>query len=200
MTPEQLTAFNLVLLAAIASPGAAFLVAARSTVTGGRAAGLATGLGLATMASAWTLAALLGLETVFALFPWAYSGLKIGGALYLIYLAIKTWRGARSPLGTAPKPHGRAYMEGLMVNLANPKSVLFAAAVIVVVFPGALNLPEIALITANHFILEVICYSLFALVLSAAPARARYLAAKPTLDRIASVLLGGFGLKLLLQR
>jgi len=200
MTIETLLAFNAVLIISILSPGAAFLMAVRSSVSAGRRAGIATGLGLATMASLWTLAALLGMDALFALFPWAFATLKIGGATYLIYLAIKTWRGAKDTLGTAPKPQGRAFLDGMLVNLGNPKSVLFAAAVLVVIFPPNLNAAEIAFITLNHFLLEVIFYTACAFILTAPAARAQYLRTKPAIDRTASVLLGGLGLKLLFQR
>ena len=200
MSWESLLAFNLVLMAAIASPGAALLFAIRTSVSSGRAAGIATGLGLASMAATWTLAALLGLESVFALFPWAYVVLKIGGAAYLMYLAVMTWRGANAPLGEAARPRGRAFLDGVLVNLGNPKSVLFAAAVIVVVFPQGLAAADIALIVANHWILEVIFYTVFATALSSARARTGYLRAKPVLDRIAATLLGALGLRLLLER
>ncbi|MEP1766513.1 MAG: LysE family transporter [Sulfitobacter sp.] len=200
MTVEHLLAFNAVLIISILSPGAAFLMAVRSSVSAGRRAGIATGLGLGTMASLWTLAALLGMDALFALFPWAFATLKIGGAAYLIYLAIKTWRGAKDTLGAAPKPNGRAFLDGVLVNLGNPKSVLFAAAVLVVVFPPNLAAGEIAFITLNHLILEIIFYTGCAFILTAPTARAQYLRTKPFIDRAASVLLGGLGLKLLFQR
>lgn len=200
MTPESLLAFNAVLIAAIVSPGAAFLMAVRTTVTSGRRAGLLTGLGLGLMASLWTLAALLGLEAVFALFPWAFTVIKLGGAIYLIYLAVQTWCGAHKPPSADVKHARRAFAEGLLVNLGNPKSVLFAAAVIVVVFPAGLSGAEIALIWANHLLLEILFYTTCAFALSAPVARVQYLRLKPLLDRIAALLLGGFGLKLLLQR
>jgi threonine/homoserine/homoserine lactone efflux protein len=200
LTLADLAAFNAVLIISILSPGAAFLMAVRSTVSNGRAAGIATGLGLGVMASLWTLAALLGMDVLFALFPWAFALLKTGGAAYLIYLAVMTWRGAAKPVGTATKPQGRAFLDGLLVNLGNPKSVLFAAAVLVVIFPPDLSAAQIALITANHLTLEILFYTACAFILSAPAARARYVRTKPLLDRIAALLLGGLGLKLLLQR
>ncbi|QUJ77832.1 LysE family transporter [Sulfitobacter albidus] len=200
MTVESLLAFNAVLIASILSPGAAFLMAVRTTVAAGRRAGVVTGLGLGLMASLWTLAALLGLEAVFTLFPWAFTALKIGGAAYLMYLAVMTWRGADRSLSADVKPARRAFAEGMLVNLGNPKSVLFAAAVIVVVFPGDLSGREIALVWANHLVLEIVFYTACAFVLSAPLARAQYLRLKPLLDRAAALLLGGFGLRLLLNR
>ncbi|MEP2642134.1 LysE family translocator [Roseobacter sp.] len=200
MTLDTMIAFNLVLLAALASPGAALLYAIRTSVVSGRGAGLATGLGLGLMAALWTMAALLGLEALFALFPWAYTALKFGGAVYLIWLAVQTWRHARAPLGQSTRPPGRAFLSGVLINAGNPKSVLFAAAVIVVIFPKGLGARDIALIMANHFILEVMFYGLVAVFLSSAPARQGYLRAKPILDRIAATLLGALGVRLLTER
>jgi len=200
MTAAQLLAFNAILIVSILSPGAAFLMAVRSSVAGGRRAGIATGLGLATMASIWTLAALLGMDRLFAVAPWLFGTLKVGGAVYLLYLAVITWRGARTPVAANVRPSGRAFMDGFLVNLGNPKSMLFAAAVLVVVLPAGLPVWAIATVTLNHFVLEVVFYTACAFVLSAPAARAQYVRIKPFLDRTAAVLLGGFGLKLLLQR
>ncbi|MEL6449635.1 MAG: LysE family transporter [Pseudomonadota bacterium] len=200
LTFADLIAFNAVLIAAIAAPGAALLYFIKTTVASGRAAGIATGIGLGTAAAAWTLAALLGLEAVFTLFPWTYTALKIGGALYLIWIAIQTWRHARDPLGDAPTPRGRAILSGLLLNFGNPKSMLFAAAVIVVVFPQGLAPADIAVIVLNHWLLELAFYTGFAFLLSTPPARRGYISLKPVLDRIAATLLGALGLRLILEK
>jgi len=87
MTFEHLILFNIALLAALASPGPAFLVMIRTSLNAGRTAGIALGCGLGLIAALWTLMALLGLDTVFKLFPWAYAAVKTIGAIYLIYIA-----------------------------------------------------------------------------------------------------------------
>ena len=200
LTLAELIAFNVVLIAAIASPGAALLYFIKTTVTSGRVSGMLTGIGLGLAAALWTLAALLGLEAVFALFPWTYTVLKIGGALYLLWIAIQTWHHARDPLGAAPMPNGRAILSGVLLNMGNPKSMLFAAAVIVVVFPQGLGTVDIAVIVANHLLLELLFYTLFAVLLSSPPARRGYISLKPVLDRIAATLLGALGLRLILEK
>lgn len=200
LTLPDLIAFNAVLIAAIAAPGAALLYFIKTTVASGRVAGMLTGVGLGAAAAMWTLAALLGLEAVFTLFPWTYTALKVGGALYLIWIAIQTWRHARDALGEAPMPHGRAILSGMVLNFGNPKSMLFAAAVIVVVFPQGLAALDIAIIVANHLVLELAFYTVFAVLLSSPPARRAYIGLKPMLDRIAATLLGALGLRLIFER
>ena len=51
LTLADLIAFNAVLIAAIAAPGAALLYFIKTTVSSGRAAGIATGIGLGTAAA-----------------------------------------------------------------------------------------------------------------------------------------------------
>jgi threonine/homoserine/homoserine lactone efflux protein len=202
MEITQIVAFNLTLLAALASPGPAMLLAIRATLSGGRGHGLATGFGLGTMAAIWTLLALLGLDAIFTLFPWAYLAMKLTGAAYLLWIAWGMWRNAAAPMDTHGKPIPRrhAFQTGLLVNLANPKSVLFAASVLVVIFPPDMTLAQKALIVGNHMVVEWIAYSLFALALSTKPARDGYLRLKPVFDRLAAAILGMLGLRLLTDR
>ncbi|WP_370229781.1 LysE family translocator, partial [Cognatishimia sp.] len=201
MDLSHILAFNATLLVAILSPGPAMLMSIRATLAGNFRQGFMVGLGLATMAATWTTLALLGLDGIFTLFPWAYLTLKIAGALYLIWIAVQTWRHARIPLDpdAASHPRGRSFLSGLAVNLANPKSVLFASAVLLVIFPPDITLADKAFVVANHLIVEILCYSAFAALLSTPAARDGYLRAKTTLDRVAAGVMGALGLRLLLD-
>lgn len=201
LTLAQIVAFNVTLLAAIASPGPAFLLMLRNSIAGGLRAGMATGLALGLVAAMWTGAALLGLAAVFEIVPWLYSVMKVGGALYLLYLAWGMWRGAAAPLDTdSVCGHRRAFRSGLIVQLANPKSVLFAGAVIVVIFPAGLSWSDSLLIVTNHFLVEICVYTAMAFGLSRPPARAAYMRLKVWADRIAAGIMGALGLRLLLQK
>jgi threonine/homoserine/homoserine lactone efflux protein len=196
----HLIAFNVALFAAIASPGPALLVAIRTTLGAGRRAGIAVGLGLGLVASMWTLAALLGLEIVFRAFPWAYSAVKIAGACYLIYIAYQMWKHARDTVQTDMKPAAHAFRQGVIINALNPKSVLFAAAVLVVVFPPAMTVADSLIVVLNHFLIEVAFYTVLAIALSRASVSQAYLRAKTYIDRAAAVVLGLLGLRLVFGR
>ncbi|MCH2249926.1 MAG: LysE family translocator [Cognatishimia sp.] len=202
MELTHIIAFNATLLAAILSPGPAMLMSIRASLTGGFRQGFTVGLGLAVMAATWTALALLGLDGIFTLFPWAYLTLKIAGALYLIWIAVQTWRNARAPLNPEgmAATQGKSFLSGLSVNLANPKSVLFASAVLLVIFPQDITLADKAFVVVNHLIVEIICYAGFALLLSTPAARDSYLRAKTIMDRIAAGVMGALGVRLLLDR
>ena len=200
MTIEHFLAFNLALLAAIASPGPALLVAIQSSVHSGRRAGMATGAGLGLIAAGWTLMALFGLEAVFRLVPPAYIALKVAGALYLLYLAWKMWTGAPVAPDAPSSLAGRAFRRGILVNLLNPKSVLFAAAVLVVVFPAGFSALDKAVIVTNHLAVELLFYSALACGLGSPAVSRRYLGLRKWIDRTAAVILGALGLRLLVGR
>jgi threonine/homoserine/homoserine lactone efflux protein len=118
MTTAQLIAFNIALLVALASPGPAFLVSVRTTLTAGTRSGIMLGFGLGLTAAFWTLLALLGLESIFFLVPWAYTTAKICGALYLFYIALITWRHATSPIQNNARTLINAFRDGVLIILA----------------------------------------------------------------------------------
>jgi threonine/homoserine/homoserine lactone efflux protein len=205
MTIEHLIAFNLALIVAVASPGPAFLVAVQTSLSQGRMAGIAVGCGLALMASLWTGMALLGLEAVFRLSPWAYGAVKIVGAAYLLYIAWQIWNHADAPLSAELEPARRTFrrgfmIQGFMINVLNPKSVLFAAAVLVVIFPSDMSLAASSIVVVNHFVVEVAFYSALAAIISTPAVRDRYLGVKAWLDGAAALVLGTLGLRLLINR
>ena len=201
LTLATMAAFNAALLLAVAAPGPAFLLTVQAALRGGLREGAMTGLGLAVMAGAWTLAALLGLDAFFALFPYAYAALKIGGASLVLWFAVRTWRGARVAVDAAPPVSGqRAFLRGFLLNLGNPKSILFSAGVLLIIFPPGLAPAEMALVTANHVALELAVYAGIAAAMSRDAVRLRYLALKPVMMRATALVLGGLGLNLLFSR
>ena len=200
MTWEQLVAFNIALLVAIASPGPALLMATHTSASRGRAAGIAVGVGLGLMAALWTMMALLGLAVVFELFPMVYTAARILGGAYLLYLAYKMWRNASAPIDARIPPPRHAFRQGFLVNLLNPKSVLFAAAVLVAVFPAGLTVAESFVIVINHFLVEVAFYTSLAFCMSTQAVSTRYMRAKAYIDRGAAIVLGALGIRLVLSR
>ena len=190
MTLEQLAAFNIALLVAIASPGPALLMATHTAASRGRSAGIVVGVGLGLMAATWTMMALLGLAVVFRLFPMIYISAKILGGAYLLYLAYKMWRNASDRIDARISPARHAFRQGFLVNLLNPKSVLFAAAVLVAVFPAGRNVAESFVIVVNHFLVEVAFYTTLAFYMSTPVVSQCYLRAKACIDRGAALILG----------
>ncbi|MDX1334417.1 MAG: LysE family translocator [Gammaproteobacteria bacterium] len=107
-------------------PDIVFLVTQASSR--GPKAGLATALGLAAGNLVHTLAAVLGISVIFQTSELAFEGLKVAGALYLLYLAWQALRHRKEGVGLshAEEAAGAAlFMRGVLMNVLNPKVALF---------------------------------------------------------------------------
>lgn len=94
----------------------------------GRIAGLIVTMGLASGLIFHTTAVALGVAVIFQTSQYAFSALKYAGAVYLLYLAWKSFRassgqfsGNKTPAETAPK----LFLRGLIMNITNPKITIF---------------------------------------------------------------------------
>lgn len=126
--PSQLITFTIAAYLLIIVPGPAVMFVIARSVEHGRKAGLASVLGVALGSLVHTLFAALGLSAILATSALAFNVVKYAGAVYLIYLGIKTLR-ERTPANVTveieEKPLGQIVREGIIVNVLNPKAALF---------------------------------------------------------------------------
>ena len=83
---QTLAAFLAVSAVVICTPGQDTALTIRSTLAGGRAAGIATAAGVALGQAVWTLAASAGIVTLLTASEPAFRALKLAGAAYLVWL------------------------------------------------------------------------------------------------------------------
>ena len=120
--------FGLAALGLLVIPGPAVLYIVTRSIHQGRAAGLVSVLGVATGSLVHVAAAALGLSALLMSSSIAFEAVKLVGAAYLIWLGIRTLRGRDEedlPEQAAPAPLSRAYTQGVVVNVLNPKTALF---------------------------------------------------------------------------
>jgi threonine/homoserine/homoserine lactone efflux protein len=133
--PAKYAAFLGAMAIMAATPGPSNLFAVANGMSRGRRAVL---LGVAGMNSAtliWYVAAALGLGALALAFPQAVKVLIVGGAAYLVWLSYKSMRAgfdkSAQGLGHAEiKASRSAYWDGFMVQMTNPKILLFFGAVL----------------------------------------------------------------------
>ena len=95
----------------------------------GPRAALAASAGVALGGMVHTTLAGLGLGAVILALPWAFDVIRWVGVIYLLYLAWGAFRSHASAQATGREMTAwRAFGAGLMVNLANPKVILFVLA------------------------------------------------------------------------
>ncbi|MBK1668427.1 hypothetical protein CKO28_10310 [Rhodovibrio sodomensis] len=199
-------------LLAVISPGPSLLVVVRSAIAGSRGQGtrVACGLGLGTLV--WSLAALFGLGVLFALAPWLYTGMKIAGAAFLLYIAVMMWRHAREPIaidgtlatdgdggpGAAQGPRAAVRL-GLLTQLANPKVAVFFGSIFVTLLPADpspwVQAAVIAIVCTN----EVGWYTGVAYAFGVPRLRRGYARAKAWIDRTCGGFLALLGLRLVVD-
>jgi threonine/homoserine/homoserine lactone efflux protein len=200
-----ITSIISVLAIGVVSPGPSFLLVARTAVAYSRGAAMVSAFGMAVGATILSIAALLGLHALFNQIPAAYIGLKIFGGLYLIYLAVKTWRSATSPLqvgvatsnGGAGRPRHFWLAAGTM--LSNPKAAIQYGVIFAAMLPRAPSATLVVVLPIAVFAIEATWYLVVALVLSAPSPRGAYLRLKTQIDRTVGVVLSLLGVRLLLS-
>lgn len=126
---ETLIAFFGIAVTLALTPGPDNIFVLMQSALWGRKAGMFVVLGLCTGLLGHTTAVAIGLAAVFATSPVAFTILKLVGAAYLVYLA---WQILRAPVkADAAQPRleasspGALYRRGIIMNLSNPKVLLF---------------------------------------------------------------------------
>lgn len=186
------------------SPGPSFLLVARTSLAISRRAGLAAALGMGIGGLLFALTALLGLMALLHAVPILYLALKLCGGGYLLYLGYRIWHGAKQPLelttdATRNNSPWRAFWLGLATQVSNPKTAIVYASIFASLLPKEVSLPVMLGLPILIFLIEVVWYTLVALLLSSPAPRRRYLAGKHHVDRIAGAIMGMLGVKLIAQ-
>ena len=126
------------------------------------------GMNLATLV--WFGAAALGLAALVTAFPEVFRWIAIAGALYVAWLGASSIRSAFRPATNDVSTEGRtqlrrpAFVDGFLVQIANPKAVLFFTAVL----PPFLDIdrpaaPQLALFAAAVIGMDVLTMSAYGL-------------------------------------
>jgi len=127
----DLTLWGLFVVASVVlllTPGPAVLFIVARSVQHGRAAGLVSVVGIHLGTIVHITAAAVGLSALIVSSAFAFSIVKYLGAAYLIWMGIRTFMSKESDpeLPAVPaEPLRRAFRDGFVVNLFNPKTAIF---------------------------------------------------------------------------
>jgi threonine/homoserine/homoserine lactone efflux protein len=154
--------FSLFLLAALiiaAIPGPGIFYVAARTLAGGWQTGIASAFGTALGGLVHVIAGALGVSAIILASAQLFTLLKFGGALYLIWLGLKTFceAGRALPEQSAPIGAKRAFRDGVLVEALNPKTAAFFLALI----------PQFIEPAAGHAALQFMSLGLISVALNA---------------------------------
>jgi threonine/homoserine/homoserine lactone efflux protein len=114
------------------TPGPGILYVTARTLAGGKAEGLASSFGTGVGGLVHVFAGAVGVSALVMASAEAFTVLKLAGALYLVWLGVKTWREARlvEEAGVEATGAYRAFRQGILVEALNPKTAAFFLAFI----------------------------------------------------------------------
>jgi threonine/homoserine/homoserine lactone efflux protein len=122
--------FAVAAVALLVVPGPAVLYITTRSAAQGRRAGMVSVAGVHTGTLVHVLAAVAGLSALLVASALAFSVVKVVGAAYLIVLGVRTIAGRRDAFSSTPEATKvrslrRLYVDGVVVNVLNPKTALF---------------------------------------------------------------------------
>ncbi|BBP80588.1 MULTISPECIES: homoserine/homoserine lactone efflux protein [Pseudomonas] len=117
------------------SPGAGAIASMSSGLQYGFLRGYWNAIGLQLGLALQIAIVAAGVGAILATSAMAFSAIKWFGVVYLVYLAVRQWRALPSDLSadSAERPLGRPLtmvLRGFLVNVSNPKAIVFMLAVL----------------------------------------------------------------------
>jgi len=140
-------------LALLAIPGPAVLYIVSRSIDQGRAAGLLSVLGVTTGTLVHIAAAAIGLSSLVLASTVAFSAVRYAGAVYLVFLGVRRLLTRDSEAvveARTPRSSRRLYTQGFVVNLLNPKTIVFIFAFI----------PQFVDVKAGHVGVQIVLLGL----------------------------------------
>ena len=200
----ELAGFLGIAVLVIVTPGQDTALTLRNSLLGGRRAGVATSAGVAAGQACWTVAASVGLAAVLVASEPVFVALKLAGAAYLVYLGLHALRQAFRPVAEtagrtagSPLAPARAFRQGLLSNLGNPKMAVFFTSLLPQFGSSFWSLLALGLLFCSLTLAWLSAYSF-------AVARAGDLLRRPwarrPLDALTGTLLVAFGIRLAAER
>jgi threonine/homoserine/homoserine lactone efflux protein len=147
-SPATFGLFVLTATALLLIPGPAVLYVVSRSIDQGRSAGLSSVLGITTGTVVHVTLAAVGLSSLVLASRVAFDSVRYVGAAYLVVLGARRLLTRRSDDGVeprAPRTRRDLYTQGLVVNLLNPKTIVFIFAFV----------PQFVDVGAGHVWLQI---------------------------------------------
>ena len=132
---EVLIAFTVAALILNLSPGPSNMYVIARAIAQGTKGGVVAAIGLGVGSMVHVVATVVGISAIFSHSPTLYTGVKIVGAAYLLYLGISYWKTKKSTgLESVKQPQKKSllsvFRESIVVEVTNPKTALFFIALL----------------------------------------------------------------------
>ena len=187
--------FLVIALVVTLTPGPATATILRVAARDGRRAAVSAVGGNSIGVFMWGALSAVGVSGLVLASHVAYDVLRIGGAVFLVVLGIRSLLGRR-PVNDQPLPGRKGFRAGLLTSVSNPKLAAFFVALFPQFLrPGAPVLPLALGMAATIVVFDLIWFSVLGLVVERAGGFVKPRVMR-RLERTTGAAMIGFGLKL----
>jgi threonine/homoserine/homoserine lactone efflux protein len=204
LVDARLAAFVFVAALLVVTPGADMALVTKNALAFGRDAARKSTLGICLGLVVWGIIAAAGIGAVFSASPLIFNIIKLSGAVYLIFLGLRTLSEIRQCVGQAastfrdmPLVPAVAFRQGLVTNLLNPKIAVFYTTLLPqFIAPGQSVVARSLLLVAIHVGLTYFWLRLYGSVITFAHPLFRRPVTERALRAATGLILVGLGVAL----
>ncbi len=211
MLDQQLVAFTIASAIMAITPGNDTILTMKNSLAGGKTAGLATTAGIICGCLVHASFSALGISIILVKSAELFNAVKMLGAAYLIFLGVKglwsLWRSrgevedATTTVARSGKSARRAFVEGLMTNVLNPKVAVFYLSFLPqFISPGDDVVSRSFLLAGIHQLVGAIWLASLVVFVTRMRGIVTRMSIKRKLEAATSTVLIAFGLKLALEK
>jgi len=211
---HSLWAFLGISMLVIVIPGPDTALSIRNSLAGGRGAGVATALGVVAGQLVWEFGTALGVTSILLASERVFHFVKLAGAAYLMFLGaqalLRAFHARGSQLAEASRPGVgniraanalRAFQQGAISNLGNPKMAVFFASIFPQFAPrGQGTFTGLMTLGLLFSALTLIWLSFYAFAISRAASAFRSARVQRALEGVSGAALLGLGTRLALEK
>ncbi|MBE5101760.1 LysE family translocator [Priestia aryabhattai] len=203
---ENFYLFVITCIFLIILPGPDTAIMTKNTLTVGKQGGFKTMMGICCALSIHTLTAIVGLSAIIAKSALLFSIFKYIGAVYLIYLGIKSLLTLRNQetaktVVESKYKNRSSFKQGFLTNLLNPKiAVFFLTFLPQFVDPGSHTFMPFLILGITYIVLTVLWYLFYIYLLNQISAFMKKPRTQKVIEGITGTILIGFGIKLALEK
>jgi threonine/homoserine/homoserine lactone efflux protein len=204
LTDINLPLILIAALVASVSPGPATLAIAGTSMTFGRASGLAVASGITTGSFVWSISAALGLGAIMMANAWIFEVIRYFGAAYLMYLAYKSARSALSQkeIKVRSMKGGKStlFSKGLLLHVTNPKAILFFGSLYSLGVPANASFQDLSIVIMAVGLQSLLVFHGYAILFSSKAMTNMYLSSRRWFEGAFALGFGAASFKILTSR
>lgn len=206
MESSQLILFVVTSLFLISTPGPDMVLVMSRSIAIGQRAGVATAAGVSVGLLGHTVLASLGLGAILQTSAMLFTILKLVGAVYLVYLGVKSFRSPPSAMHLSEAkslPVRTLFLQGAISNISNPKIAIFYFAFLPQ-FVSAESANSTAMLLLLGVVFDLLTFLIKSPIAVCAGRLSGWLRNRPHvetwLNRISGSVLMGLGVRLALEK